>query len=631
MDQDMNHPPNTKNEPEAIDSSKQEKNAMDAKSANLDKKTQSPKKTSKKKKPNDDYAGTKSVKAKQDLEQKSLDRLKKATKELRQRAQKEELERRISQRTKSPKNLLVYGFMIITLCIATIIHFKKKGEALSSVNGINMNDVPRIVIKGDLAELPEGYENNTPFDLTAVKEAYFTNTPESEYLDGAAEALARQKAAVIKYGQPLEIKNELNMHFRLIPPGKFLMGTPYKSRRVNSTEFLHEEIIGQPFYAGAHEITVKQWKSIMTVKKICDSCEIVTTQGIKKCHCSKNRNHEHSELPFNSTTIDNNPVTGASLDDCLKFTRLLNEKRAPNSGYTYYLLSEKEWEYTCRAGCTKKYNFGPAVVAADYACTENSTRSKNVENVGLRLPNAWGLYDMHGNAEEWTRTPYFLYACNELQYAGIGMKKARSLRKEALNQPEHYSDCFVDYERRSTIKSPAQILQVKSWDTPIYDGQVPINIVEPLKNFEVPLRAFGHNFDLYYHDANKNNKYDNRETIWKDNKISGREDFYDKDIDTVIFTFTGALPPANIKGSKNALYYYDKNKSFQWDRNESIWTTNSAKRNERQTYVMRGGAYKNPLNDVGSATRHTMQRQHAPTWAGLRLAIKFHKYLKKIK
>ncbi len=89
------------------------------------------------------------------------------------------------------------------------------------------------------------------------------------------------------------------------------------------------------------------------------------------------------------------PVTGVSWEGCQEFIKKLNKK---NTG-AYRLPTEAEWEYACRAGTTTVYSFGDKIMPQD-ANYESSKIAKPVE-VGSYKPNAFGLYDMHGNVWEW--------------------------------------------------------------------------------------------------------------------------------------------------------------------------------------------------------------------------------------
>ncbi len=94
---------------------------------------------------------------------------------------------------------------------------------------------------------------------------------------------------------------------------------------------------------------------------------------------------------------DDRPVDSVSWDDAKDFCKKLSEK----TGKEYRLPTEEEWEYACQAGSTGDYCFGDdAQLLGEYAWYgENS--GGETHPVGQKQPNAWGLYDMHGNVWEW--------------------------------------------------------------------------------------------------------------------------------------------------------------------------------------------------------------------------------------
>ena len=185
--------------------------------------------------------------------------------------------------------------------------------------------------------------------------------------------------------QPTEQSAESNtksigMTFSEIPAGTFWMGSPEgeEGRRDNETQ--HPVTISKPFYMQTTEVTQGQWKEVMG-----------TEPWKVKSFVKEGPNYA---------------ATHVSWDDAVTYCKKLSEKE----GKTYRLPTEAEWEYACRAGAQTRWSFGDdEKELGDYAWhRENAfdTDEEYAHQVSLKKPNAFGLYDMHGNVLEWCHDYY---------------------------------------------------------------------------------------------------------------------------------------------------------------------------------------------------------------------------------
>ena len=165
----------------------------------------------------------------------------------------------------------------------------------------------------------------------------------------------------------IQIADKLEMI--LIPPGKFKMGSPVYEIGRDDNETDHEVTITKPYFIGKYEMTQERWEVVMGKNPS-------RVKGAKL------------------------PVTNVSYEDCQEFINKLNE----NTNGGYRLPTEAEWEYACKAGTNTAYSFGYKSTPKDANYRES--RIGNPIVVGYYKPNAFGLYDMHGNVWEWCEDWY---------------------------------------------------------------------------------------------------------------------------------------------------------------------------------------------------------------------------------
>ena len=169
--------------------------------------------------------------------------------------------------------------------------------------------------------------------------------------------------------------SSINYKMVYISPGTFMMGSPSSEPKRDSDERQHKVTLTKGFYIGVTEITQNQWKAIMG----------------------------NNPSRFKG---DNLPVESVSWNDCREFIRKLNSQEGGNK---YRLPTEAEWEYACRVGTTTRFRIGYSDSRlGDYAWYSSNSSSKT-HPVSRKKPNAWGLYDMHGNVWEWCEDWYGNY------------------------------------------------------------------------------------------------------------------------------------------------------------------------------------------------------------------------------
>ncbi|MEO1994812.1 MAG: SUMF1/EgtB/PvdO family nonheme iron enzyme [Planctomycetaceae bacterium] len=173
----------------------------------------------------------------------------------------------------------------------------------------------------------------------------------------------------------IRVTNSVGMKLTLIPPGEFMMGSPESELHRDDDELQHRVQISRPYYLGTFEVTQAQYQQVT----------------------GSNPSDFRGSLQ---------PVQFVSWIEAADFCRKLSElPQEQAEGNVYRLPTEAEWEYACRAGTDTVYNFGSDSSQID----EHASYYDNSSSpwaIGQKKPNAWGLYDMHGNVWEWCQDWY---------------------------------------------------------------------------------------------------------------------------------------------------------------------------------------------------------------------------------
>jgi uncharacterized protein (TIGR02996 family) len=178
------------------------------------------------------------------------------------------------------------------------------------------------------------------------------------------------------------LKPGLHMKFSLIPPGTFLMGSPPEEEKRLDDEHAHTVTLARGFWIAVYPVTQLQWSEIMR----------------------STPSHFQGEIL---------PVEQVSWADAQEFCRNFGDL----IGGRAYLPSEAQWEYACRAGTTTTFYFGNALNGSQANCNGNfpyrtTKKGRHLDTTlapGAFQPNAFDLYDMHGNVQEWCEDWYGAY------------------------------------------------------------------------------------------------------------------------------------------------------------------------------------------------------------------------------
>ncbi|NET61346.1 MAG: formylglycine-generating enzyme family protein [Symploca sp. SIO2E6] len=181
-----------------------------------------------------------------------------------------------------------------------------------------------------------------------------------------------------------DLGNQIMLEIVAIPGGTFVMGSPATEEKREDNESPQHSVTIKPFYLGKFTVTQAQWRAVAALHKV-----------------SRDLNPDPSKFKG-----DNLPVENVSWPHSQEFCARLSRE----TGRTYRLPSESEWEYACRAGTTTPFHFGETITTELANYDGKSTygsgpageyRQKTTPVGSFQVANPFGLYDMHGNVWEW--------------------------------------------------------------------------------------------------------------------------------------------------------------------------------------------------------------------------------------
>ena len=189
-----------------------------------------------------------------------------------------------------------------------------------------------------------------------------------------------------------DLGNGIKFQMVYIPGGTFTMGSPESEEGRDDDEGPQHDVTVPPFFMGKYPVTQGQWKELASRTDL-------------KVKLDLKLEPSYFKEPYQDIDRWHRPVERVSWYEAVEFCERLSKLTQRN----YRLPSEAEWEYACRAGTTTPFYFGntitPELVNYDgqyvYGNAQKGEYREETTPVGQFYPNAFGLYDMHGNVSEW--------------------------------------------------------------------------------------------------------------------------------------------------------------------------------------------------------------------------------------
>lgn len=208
--------------------------------------------------------------------------------------------------------------------------------------------------------------------------------------------LAGSKSADMKPYKTTIPETTVSFEMVPIPGGEFTMGTPASEARRKADEGPPHKVKVEPFWMGKFEVTWDEYRLFMFSKQ---AGEVPGKDALVDAVSRPTK--PYVEMSF-GMGLNGYPAISMTQHAANKYAEWLSAK----TGQFYRLPTEAEWEYACRAGTTTAYSFGDDPTALGEYAVYKANSNERYAKVGSKKPNPWGLYDMHGNVDEWTLDQY---------------------------------------------------------------------------------------------------------------------------------------------------------------------------------------------------------------------------------
>jgi formylglycine-generating enzyme required for sulfatase activity len=234
---------------------------------------------------------------------------------------------------------------------------------------------------------------------------------ETVQVDEHGNVIERKPGRAFAFRESLT--DEIELEMVAIPGGEFIMGSPESEYNRSEDETPQHLVTIQPFFMGKYPVTEAQWHAIADTLPVERNLDL-NSGGLLE------EDLPVEEMYWGKAT--NLPVTGMFWDQAIEFCHRLSR----DTGRNYRLPTEAEWEYACRAGTETPFSFGQTITTdlANYRGTDCGNVDEqwflsgsydrgpkgifrdDITPIDAFPPNAFGLYDMHGNVSEWCLDPW---------------------------------------------------------------------------------------------------------------------------------------------------------------------------------------------------------------------------------